>query len=1091
MSIVLKPHNMETYKKVTDKLNESNKVAVIHPTGTGKMYIALKLLEENKEKKAIYVAPSKPILHDIKKNIFAEGMTMQDFPNLKRITYQKLARLTDEEIENLGAEIIVLDEFHHCGAPEWGKGVDRLLQSNEKAVVLGLSATPLRYTDGLRNMADELFENNVASEMTLEEAIETGILPKASYVSTLYGYDKALEDMQENIDIMQDEAKKREAQELLDSLRDKLDENTQNLQELFLEYMKNKNGKYIVFCKNIEDMNDKMKQAQKMFGGVNSNITIRSVSSKIKESDKILTEFEEDNDEETLKLLYAVDMLNEGYHVKDIDGVVMMRPTFSPTIYTQQLGRALTVGENKSPVVLDLVNNFDSCKIIEDFAERMRKYKGKEGKEKTEINSKRRLSIFDKTKEFREIAERITELSKERKVSLEHKIEIFEKFAQTGEMLNGNTIFEGYPIGKWAIQIRNTLNRMNDNKEDRRVINLSEEQFEKLRSMGILEKQIDSTIDEKIDSLVEWRKKYPDATIIPNIGANVLKQYAKTDEEYRYIKDEYDKVRKYYRYIASRKCVGKLSEEQLLKCKEANIGGVFGKKLNEEDNELIDKYGLDEKAINLIRKKYGSIDEFRQDYIKALIYNKIDLIDEKILNSVNLIKEFDLSTPDWILRNQNVMDFLKHCFNLTESPILINSEKTEELLSELLNQLTEQENIILSQKYGINGEDKITSTQIAKKIGKTLTRVGQIALRAERKLNYLSQRKNNNIGNSIYNIDFDFKKQIIEEYFKYYDVFKSNQIIDMPDDIRTKLTNMLLDGVEKTKKRNEQIRIIEEMPTEQAIKIMNERFGEIFNCSDFRCVSPDLSKSLKFLDGKKISECLGDEQIYRECLDSEFTQIEIATFIIQQTSDEELIKNGKKEEIEEFIKNNQYLSEDTRGYITELLDKKVELAPKRIRQREIEARKKIGIEKLELSYRSLNCLKRAGIVSLFDLENMTKEGLKQVRSLGEISFDEIVEKMQEHGVSLKNEEETDNKEDDKEENTEEKKTIITTLVEDILAVEEQVDDRVEEKNEKINADADDNETQKQRVIKRILEKQKIIEEQLAQIDELSNQKGAL
>lgn len=51
MSIRLKPHNVETYKKVTDKLKESNKVAVIHPTGTGKMYIALKLLEENKGKK--------------------------------------------------------------------------------------------------------------------------------------------------------------------------------------------------------------------------------------------------------------------------------------------------------------------------------------------------------------------------------------------------------------------------------------------------------------------------------------------------------------------------------------------------------------------------------------------------------------------------------------------------------------------------------------------------------------------------------------------------------------------------------------------------------------------------------------------------------------------------------------------------------------------------------------------------------------------------------------------------------------------------------------------------------------------------------
>lgn len=161
MPIILKPHNIEPYQKVNDKFKESNKVAVIHPTGTGKMFIALKFLEDNKEKKAIYVAPSNAILHDVKKNIFSEGMTMSDFPNLKRITYQKLMSLTDEEIQELEADIIILDEFHHCGAPEWGAGVERLLQRNKGASILGLSATPLRYFDGLRDMADELFENNI------------------------------------------------------------------------------------------------------------------------------------------------------------------------------------------------------------------------------------------------------------------------------------------------------------------------------------------------------------------------------------------------------------------------------------------------------------------------------------------------------------------------------------------------------------------------------------------------------------------------------------------------------------------------------------------------------------------------------------------------------------------------------------------------------------------------------------------------------------------------------------------------------------------------------------------------------------------
>lgn len=52
-----------------------------------------------------------------------------------------------------------------------------------------------------------------------------------------------------------------------------------------------------------------------MFGEVNQNITIYSVSSKLHDNENTLKRFERDNDEDTLKLMFAVDMLNEGYHI--------------------------------------------------------------------------------------------------------------------------------------------------------------------------------------------------------------------------------------------------------------------------------------------------------------------------------------------------------------------------------------------------------------------------------------------------------------------------------------------------------------------------------------------------------------------------------------------------------------------------------------------------------------------------------------------------------------------------------------------------------------------------------------------------------
>lgn len=48
MSIQLKEHNAEAYQRVKEGFESSSRVAVIHPTGTGKSFIALKFLEENK-----------------------------------------------------------------------------------------------------------------------------------------------------------------------------------------------------------------------------------------------------------------------------------------------------------------------------------------------------------------------------------------------------------------------------------------------------------------------------------------------------------------------------------------------------------------------------------------------------------------------------------------------------------------------------------------------------------------------------------------------------------------------------------------------------------------------------------------------------------------------------------------------------------------------------------------------------------------------------------------------------------------------------------------------------------------------------------
>ena len=62
-------------------------------------------------------------------------------------------------------------------------------------------------------------------------------------------------------------------------------------------------------------------------------------------------------------------MLNEGVHVEGVDGVVLLRPTVSPTLYLQQVGRALATGrgKGKQPVIFDIVNNFESLSSVDSL----------------------------------------------------------------------------------------------------------------------------------------------------------------------------------------------------------------------------------------------------------------------------------------------------------------------------------------------------------------------------------------------------------------------------------------------------------------------------------------------------------------------------------------------------------------------------------------------------------------------------------------------------------------------------------------------------------------------------------------------------
>ena len=165
--------------------------------------------------------------------------------------------MTDEEIAEFQPDYIVLDEFHRCGAEMWGQGVQKLLSTYAATSVLGLSATAIRCLDNQRDMADELLDGNVASEITLGEAIVRGILAAPKYVLSVFSYQKDLERYKARVRRAKSKVVRDEAERYLDALRRAL-EKADGLDVIFDKHMTERTGKYIVFCANKEHMGTMM-----------------------------------------------------------------------------------------------------------------------------------------------------------------------------------------------------------------------------------------------------------------------------------------------------------------------------------------------------------------------------------------------------------------------------------------------------------------------------------------------------------------------------------------------------------------------------------------------------------------------------------------------------------------------------------------------------------------------------------------------------------------------------------------------------------------------------------------------------------------
>lgn len=359
----------DTYLEAKSLLEEYGKCAIIRPTGFGKTGILTKFIRSGRYKNILYLHPA-----DVIKNAVLDFYYNTDcdktktIPGVTFMSYMKLATLKEKDIKKLkDIDLIICDECHRLGAPETMDGMNMLLSVKENVHILGATATPERM-----DMIDEIamfFDDHITSKYTLHDAFKDGILKKPYYCFCAYGEsdpdviskikkDYALETIHMN------KNDREAAQELLESKAIEI-ANLSRMDYVFKSTLEETNAdvsyqKYIVFFRDFEHMNN---NSSKVKGWLKTafpshnirELTITSENETLRDNVNKLDSFKETPN--TIDLIYSCNMLNMGYHINDLTGIMMYRGTYSSIVYIQQLGRALSTGDTMPKIVFDIVDN--------------------------------------------------------------------------------------------------------------------------------------------------------------------------------------------------------------------------------------------------------------------------------------------------------------------------------------------------------------------------------------------------------------------------------------------------------------------------------------------------------------------------------------------------------------------------------------------------------------------------------------------------------------------------------------------------------------------------------------------------------------
>ena len=351
----LQPNSMQVgFINSLRKIYEAgeDRALLISATGTGKTYASAFAARELEFKRVLFLVHRHQIARQAMKSyrkVLEDSVSMgmvtgqrQDYDaDFVFSTVQTLGK--DETLKRYQKEdwdLIIIDEAHHSSANTYKK----IMEYFTPKLWLGMTATPDRRDENFegRNIY-EIFNHQIAYEIRLQDAMEEGLLCPFHYFGIT------------DLEVVADAGNLPE--EKLESFRDLTsDERVSHVmkQAEFFGYS-GERVKGLIFCSRV----DEAKALSNKFNERGWRTLVLSGSDSESMRAEAIERLAGEESEDALDYIISVDLFSEGVDVPEINQVIMLRPTESPIIFIQQLGRGLRKAEDKEyVVVLDFIGNY-------------------------------------------------------------------------------------------------------------------------------------------------------------------------------------------------------------------------------------------------------------------------------------------------------------------------------------------------------------------------------------------------------------------------------------------------------------------------------------------------------------------------------------------------------------------------------------------------------------------------------------------------------------------------------------------------------------------------------------------------------------